>query len=115
MVATPWVVNIGDLALDGRSGVLWGFASEQQNANFVMLDEGESMLAHRNDEVDVIIVVQSGDGEIVIDGSPHPLAAGSIAVVPRGTVRSIQADRRLLYFTIHQRRDGPLVGNSAGV
>jgi len=100
------VVDVSDLPLDGKSGVIRGFESEQLNANFVMLDDGESMPRHRNDEVDVLIVVKSGAGTVEIDGELHDLSADTIALIPQGTVREVRAHRRLLYYTVHQRRAG---------
>lgn len=100
------VAQVGELPINGRSGVLAGFVSEQLNANFVMLEHGEAMAAHTNDEVDVVIVVQSGEGVLTIDDELHRITVDSLAIVPRGTSREIVANGRLLYFTIHQRREG---------
>lgn len=100
------VVDVSNLPISGRSGVIRGFESKQLNANFVMLDDGDSIPRHRNDEVDVLIVVKSGTGTVEIDGELHDLAADTIALIPQGTMREVKAHRRLLYYTVHQRRAG---------
>ena len=97
--------SVGSINLDGPSGVLWGLDSPQLNANFVMLGEGESMATHVNDDLDVLLIVQAGSGSVVIDGVNHTVAADSVILVPKGSSRSISATRRMLYFSVHQRRE----------
>ncbi len=106
----PVIADLASVSLSGRSGAVWAHESEQLNANLVKLEAGESIADHLNGEVDVLLVVQGGAGSVVIDGVAHEVADQSVVLVPRGTRRSIHADRRLLYFSIHQRREPLTVG-----
>lgn len=107
------VADVGVLPLADGSGVVWGLASDQLNANLVKLDAGSSMPAHVNDEVDVLLVIQSGEGSVLIDSATHALAAEHVVLVPRGAARSIHASSQLVYYSIHQRRRGPAIGSAA--
>ena len=51
------VKDLGALSLLGPSGAVWGLDSAQLNANLVTLRADETMPEHRNDEVDVLLVV----------------------------------------------------------
>ena len=98
-------IDLSEVLLEGPDGVVWGLDSPQLNANLVKLDAGREMAEHSSAEVDVLIVVQSGDGTIVIDDTEHAVRAQSIVLIPRGQRRSIRANRRLIYFSIHTRRE----------
>jgi quercetin dioxygenase-like cupin family protein len=101
---------IADLdRVDGSGGVVWSLPHEGDlDANLVRLGPGQRVLEHVNDEVDVLVVVRSGSGEITIDDYEHELVESSIALVPVGWRRSITASPDgLTYLTIHRRR-GPL-------
>src|SRR5690606_10932754 len=88
------------------NGVHWTLAaSSELNANLVRLDPGAEMGAHRNDEVDVLVVVLAGSGHLVSDTRTVTLAAGVVAHVGKGTTRSLHAgDDGLAYLTVHRRR-----------
>ena len=69
------------------------------------LEPGHSIDRHRNDEVDVLIVVVDGDGTLVVDGESRRLTPGLLAHVPRGTSRTITAGPvGLAHLTVHVRR-----------
>lgn len=99
-------VDLSQRTLDGPDGVVWGLDSPQLNANLVKLDPGHQIGEHHYATVDVLIIVQSGDGVIVIDGVDHVVHADSVLLIPRGINRSIHATRRLVYYSIHMRRPG---------
>lgn len=89
-------------------GVAWSAAPTGVNVNLVVLHPGGAISAHRNDEVDVVVVAMAGAGTVTIDGELVPVADGTAVVVPSGTTRSIAAgDGGLRYLTIHRSR-GPL-------
>ena len=100
------VKDLGALSLLGPSGAVWGLDSAQLNANLVTLRADETMPEHRNDEVDVLLIVRSGDGCLTIDGVSHEIGTDSIALIPQGTSRSIATDSGLTYVTVHARRAG---------
>ena len=100
-------VEIVDLtALDGR-GPAWGTASEDLNATLLVWRAGEGQPEHVNEERDVAVVVLAGSGTLSVDGTEHELAAGTLAIVPRGAARSIVAGQDgLRCLTVHRRRGG---------
>ncbi len=100
------VADLSEVSLAGASGVIWGLDSPQLNANLVKLDADNVIDDHVNTDLDVLLVVQAGDGSVTIDGRVHDVAADSVVLIPAGTSRSIRARRRLLYFSIHHRREG---------
>ena len=60
-----------------------------------------------NDEVDVLIVVWTGDGRLSIDDRIVHLRAGVVVSVSKGARRTITADTSdLVYLSVHRRRDG---------
>lgn len=106
------VKDLGGLSLLGPSGAVWGLDSVQLNANLVTLRAGESMPEHRNDEVDVLLIVRSGSATLTIDDSLHPIGTDTLALIPRGTRRALTSETGVTYLTVHARRDG--LGISAG-
>ena len=100
-------VEIVDLAaLDGR-GPAWGTASEELNATLLVWRPGEGQPEHVNEGRDVAVVVLAGSGTLSVDGTGHELAAGTLAIVPRGAARSIVAGPDgLRCVTVHRRRGG---------
>jgi quercetin dioxygenase-like cupin family protein len=106
------VTDLHNVALTGATGVVWALDSPQMNANLVTLRPGDEIPEHVNDEVDVLLVAESGFGELSIDGQVSPFGAASIALIPRGARRSIQSASGLVYFSIHQRRSGLTVGRA---
>lgn len=104
-VATDSVVaDLSQTPLVGANGAVWSHAGSQLNANLVKLDAGSSIGDHVNDEVEVLLVVSSGEGRVVIDGVASLLTPDTVASIPVGARRSIDATTRLLYFSIHRRR-----------
>jgi quercetin dioxygenase-like cupin family protein len=109
-------VDLASLAAgEERSGALWRLDGEDLQANLVRLDVGDRIQPHRNDEVDVLVVVVSGRGELTLGGQVHPLAPMALVHVPKGTVRAIAAvDGPLAYLSVHRRRPAGLqVGRHA--
>jgi quercetin dioxygenase-like cupin family protein len=109
-------VNLTSLAADGdHPGALWRLDGEDLQANLVRLEPGDRIEPHRNDEVDVLVVVVLGRGELTVDGQVHQLAPMVLAHLPKGTIRAIEAvDGPLAYLSIHRRRSAGLqVGRHA--
>ena len=96
----------GSGAADG-SGAVWSLPhGGGLDANVVRLDPRAEIGEHDNDQVDVLVVVWSGSGELVVDGLRVALGPGTIAHVPRGSRRHIVAGTDgLLYLSTHPRRD----------
>jgi quercetin dioxygenase-like cupin family protein len=108
-------VDLASLAAgEERSGALWRLDGEDLQANLVRLGEGDRIQPHRNDEVDVLVVVVSGRGELTLGGQVHPLAPMALVHVPKGTVRAMAAvDGPLAYLSVHRRRSAGLQIGSA--
>ena len=109
-------VDLASLAAGGeRPGALWRLDGEDLQANLVRLGVGDRIQPHRNDEVDVLVVVVSGRGELTLGGQVHPLAPMTLVHVPKGTVRAVVAlDGPLAYLSVHRRRSAGLqVGRHA--
>lgn len=104
-----------DRVPDGASGAAWSLPHDGDlDANLVRLGAGESIGAHENREVDVLIVVRRGDGSVHIDDATWPLAPDSLAMVPVGSRRSITAGPDgLEYLSIHRRREGLTIGSAS--
>lgn len=108
------VADLDKVALTGATGVVWALDSPQMNLNLVTMQPGDEISEHVNDEVDVLLVAESGSGEVSIDGQVSSFGAASIALIPRGSRRSIRSESGLAYFSIHQHRSGLTVGSAKG-
>lgn len=95
----------------GASGVVWTLdEGTDLNANKVQLAAGGAIGEHVNGEVDVLVYVLDGGGELLVSGARHRLQAGTLALVPKGSSRALTAHAHgsgLTYLSIHRRR-GPL-------
>jgi len=106
------VADLEKVALHGATGVVWSLDSPQMNLNLVTMQPGDEISEHVNDEVDVLLVAESGSGEVRIDGEVAAFGPASIALIPRGARRSIRSESGLAYFSIHQHRPGLTIGSS---
>jgi mannose-6-phosphate isomerase-like protein (cupin superfamily) len=97
----------GAVDLLGRSGTgpLWGLASTDLNATLLAWPAHHEIAEHVNAELDVLVVVLTGSGSVLVEGEDHELAAGGAILIPRGTRRRITAgDSGLRYLSVHRRR-----------
>jgi quercetin dioxygenase-like cupin family protein len=103
-------VDLASLAAaGGHPGARWRLDGEDLQANLVRLDQGDRIAPHRNDEVEVLVMVVSGRGELTVDGQVHQLAPMIVASLPKGTVRAVEAvDGPLAYLSVHRRRPAGL-------
>jgi quercetin dioxygenase-like cupin family protein len=106
--ASATLVDLGAVPTGGGDGVVWSLPhGGDLDANLVRLGPHAAIGEHRNDEVDVLVYVQSGSGELTVADEAHPLSGEHLALIPRGRRRSIRAGSRgLVYLSIHRRRDG---------
>lgn len=85
-----------DLGADiSRSGgAVWSLShGGDLDANLVRLAAGEKTGAHVNREVDVLVVVRSGDGELRVDDRQRWLGPDHLALVPKGSMRTNRGRR----------------------
>ena len=103
-------VDLASLAAGGNHpGARWRLAGEDLQANRVRLGQGDRIQPHRNDEVEVLVVVVSGRGQLTLDGQVHQLAPMVVAHLPKGMVRAVEAvDGPLAYLSVHRRRPAGL-------
>jgi mannose-6-phosphate isomerase-like protein (cupin superfamily) len=101
----PVVVDLGS-ARTGSGGVVWSLPhGGDLDANLVRLDAGAGIGAHVNNDVDVLVFVQSGSGQLMINGTAQPFGPDCLALIPRGTSRSITAaSSGITYLSVHRRR-----------
>lgn len=98
-------------AVPGEGGVVWSVSPDGFHANLVVLGSHGTIEEHRNDAVDVLMVVLAGAGTVNVDGDPRVLAAGTALLVARGAVRAIAAgDGGLRYLSVHGQRPGLTIG-----
>ena len=103
------VADLGRTPLGGSDGVVWHLPhGGDLDANLVRLGAGAAIDEHRNHEVDVLVYVQSGSGQVLVDGRSHPVAADHVVLVGRGASRSIEAGALGLTFLSVHRRRGPM-------
>ena len=106
-------IDLHESITPGRgAGALWTLeGSEDLNANLIGFPVGEGVGEHVNGEVDVLVVGVSGVGFVSVDGRAHPLRAGMVVFVPKGTRRSTRSDSAdFAYLTVHRRRDPLQIG-----
>ena len=97
-------VLAGDPAAGGAQWSL-PVADRQLDANIVRLQPGGRVDAHVGPDLDVLVHVLAGSGEITTVTEPVPLAPGAIVWLPRRSRRAIAAGPDgLAYLTVHRRR-----------
>ena len=73
-------VDLASLAAGGgHSGARWRLDGEDLQANLVRLARADCIQPHHNDEVEVLVVVVSGRGELTLEGQVHQLAPMVVA------------------------------------
>lgn len=108
-MSEPVVADLGSLSPVGRPGVVWSLPhGGDLDANLVRLHPGGIIDTHVNDDVDVLIFVQSGGGELTVDGTGYELRSDVLALVPRGSRRRVVAGPKGVYYLGVHRRRGPL-------
>ena len=96
---------VADLGAAAGQGVAWSATSTDLNVNLVAWPASGGVGPHVNAERDVLLVVLSGGGEMIVGGDSHPLAAGWTAIVPAGSERSVGAGPDgIRYVSAHLRR-----------
>ncbi|MEW2556754.1 hypothetical protein AB0957_34175 [Streptomyces zhihengii] len=101
-------------APDDRGGALWRLApvARQLDANVIRVPPGERVAPHVEPDLDVLLCVLRGGGELTVAGTTDRLEAGRVAWLPRGTERSLVAGPDgLVHLTAHRRRPGLAIGS----
>ena len=102
-------VDLG--ALPGSGGVVWSASPEGVHVNLVVLAAAEAIDAHRNDAVDVLVVVLAGAVTVTVDETTFVLTDAQAVEIARGAERRIEAGAEgARYLTIHRERSGMSIG-----
>ncbi|MFK0250413.1 cupin domain-containing protein [Amycolatopsis azurea] len=94
-------------------GILWRLSEtgRQIDANLVQLAPQQHIDVHAEPDLDVLIVVMDGTGDLRAGNLTMRLAEGLVVWLPRGSSRSLGAgDQGLAYFSVHRRRPGIQIG-----
>ena len=103
------IVNLA--AVPGSGGVVWSWSPRGLHTNLVTLTRGQSIEPHRNDELDVLIVVLDGEVDVHVDATVHQLGGLEALVIPRGATRSIAPrSGEVRYLSVHRERQGLTIG-----
>jgi len=109
--ATPRVLcntTALETAEPDAAGAIWNLdpRDRQLDANVISLRPGGSIASHVGPDLDVLMVVLAGSGELTMAGdASSSLTTGDIVWLPRRSERAIGAGASgLRYLTVHTRR-----------
>jgi quercetin dioxygenase-like cupin family protein len=99
------VVDLGATSV-ATGGAIWSLPhGGDLDANLVRLGPGDAIGEHVNREVDVLLLVQSGTGQLTVGDDTYRLRGDVLALVPRGARRSVAAAAQgITYLSVHRRR-----------
>ncbi|HEX4905773.1 MAG TPA: hypothetical protein VFU93_10000 [Acidimicrobiales bacterium] len=98
------IVDLLSLAASG-DGVAWSANPEGVNVNLVVLGPHGAIPTHRNDAVDVLVVVLDGSLDVAVDDACVTVAAGHATVIPCCTTRTLTAGvDGSRHLTVHRAR-----------
>lgn len=89
------------------AGALWKLEVQERHldANIIRLRADDRIAPHRGPDLDVLVFVVAGDGELITTAGTSALRSGDLAWLPRGSERSFHAGPEgLSYLTVHPRR-----------
>jgi uncharacterized protein (DUF2249 family)/quercetin dioxygenase-like cupin family protein len=96
------------LGADGdATGVVWKVQLRERDldSNIIALAPGQTIAAHAGPDLDVLIYVLAGTGELTTELDTLALHGGSLCWLPRRSRREFTAGPDgLRYLTVHQRR-----------
>lgn len=96
-----------DAAESGATGVVWKLQMRERDldSNIIALAPGGAIDAHAGPDVDVLIHVLAGSGQLVTELNTVELRGGTLVWLPRRSRRQFTAGPGgLRYLTVHQRR-----------
>jgi quercetin dioxygenase-like cupin family protein len=105
---------LDEAATAGHGGAHWRLRADdrQLDANVIHLPPGDRIESHTGPDVDVLLVVLRGGGELHTDARPLRLTRGGLVWLPSRSTRAIVAgDTGLSYLTVHGRRAPLTIGS----
>lgn len=97
------------------SGAAWKLQVRERDldSNIIALPPGGSIDAHTGPDLDVLIHVLAGNGQLVTELDTIDLEPGLLVWMPRRSHRQFTAgDHGLRYLTVHQRRQALVLDTS---
>jgi uncharacterized protein (DUF2249 family) len=98
-------------------GAVWTLPARERDldANIIALPPGGTIESHAGPDLDVLIHVLAGSGELVTEVHTIPLDTGAMVWLPRRSLRRFVAGPTgLRYFTVHRRRTALVLNTNAG-
>lgn len=89
------------------AGAVWALDVSQRHldANIIRLPPDTQIQTHTGPDLDVLMYVLNGDGQLATDADIVPLSSGTLLWLPRRSRRSITAaSAGLSYLTVHPRQ-----------
>ncbi|HEY2831401.1 MAG TPA: DUF2249 domain-containing protein [Sporichthyaceae bacterium] len=103
-------------ATDDVSGAVWKLQARERDldSNVIALPPGGVIEAHAGPDLDVLIYVLAGEGELATELGTIPLTPDALLWMPRRSHRRFTAgEAGLRYLTVHQRRQALVLQTSA--
>ena len=91
------------------AGAVWKLPMSRRDldANIIHLQAGSKIDSHAGPDLDVLVHVLQGNGELITETETLTLQPGSLLWLPRRSRREIAAGPQgLTYLTVHPRRPG---------
>jgi uncharacterized protein (DUF2249 family) len=107
------------VAADGHpdaAGAMWKLPMRQRDldSNIISLQPGPAIAAHSGPDLDVLLLVLDGTGQLTTERGPLQLHPGALVWLPRRSRREFSAGPGgLRYLTVHQRRQSLVLETSA--
>ncbi len=98
------------------AGAVWKLQMRQRDldSNIIQLQPGTSIGAHAGPDLDVLLLVLDGTGQLTTELDAIQLHPGALAWLPRRSRREFTAGPGgLRYLTAHQRRQSLVLGTTA--
>ncbi|MET0524027.1 MAG: DUF2249 domain-containing protein [Nocardioides sp.] len=112
LVHTDRIEEVGD---PDATGAIWRlqFRERDLDSNIIALPPAGSIDAHNGPDLDVLIHVIAGSGQLTTEHGVLDLRPGALLWMPRRSRRQFTAGPDgLRYLTIHQRRQALVLGHS---
>lgn len=108
----PVAAEVGEADV---AGAVWKLevSDRDLDSNIIALGPGQRIPAHTGPELDVLIHVLAGSGELVTELDTRDLVPGALVWLPRRSRREfIAGPNGLRYLTVHRRRQALAIDTS---
>lgn len=112
---TSSLIEAGTIA--ELEGAVWRIdvAQRQLDANVIQLGRDGRIDTHVGPDLDVLVHVLRGSGEVITAAGPVPVTPGALVWLPRNSQRAIVAGSQgLTYLSVHPRRPGLTITMAGG-